>query len=401
MEIYTFDKLVGNKVNFSIMQNSLANNTFPNVAVFEGVHGIGKSLSAEITARTLVCDNPIGGNPCLKCPSCLNSMKSLKTTGESMRIKKINIGKLDKKSDVVEMIKEIFIYINSTENSVFILEEAHKLNDDGQSALLEEIDRIPNNVYVILTTTRVSSILDELRSRAITFTFNRLSKKDSEILLNIVCADNGIKTVNPYMKEMIIKHTRGIPRDITLLTNFIGSNAKNEDEIYEFLNIVSNGSILLLFEYLESDDILAAVEYLKELISRTSIDKLVPQLKTFIFELYCFIEGHISEDFNKFERDRINHIFTTSNITLIYPIIEKLNTHSTEDDLKFALVRIKNAIKGKPISQVVKENNRNALMQSTNANNTASYKDSSTVKVNSGSQKITANMLSFLDEDKK
>ena len=122
----------------AVIQQSLINGTFPHISLFSGISGTGKSTCAEIAGLYLTCDSPVDGEPCCTCLTCKNNIKALQTTGRSNRLVKFNAGTLSSRSDIQELIREIFVLQSSTDNLVYVIEEVHTLTDVQQTALLEE-----------------------------------------------------------------------------------------------------------------------------------------------------------------------------------------------------------------------------------------------------------------------
>ena len=214
MRLYDYDDVVGNTATLAIMRQSLHNGMFPHISVYGGVYGTGKSTCAEITAMALTCENEKSDNPCGVCPTCKANIQAFQTTGESSWVHKVNVGQKNSKADVDDMIRDIFVLQSGNRNSVYIIEEAHSLNDAQQTALLEELDKIASNVYVIFCTTKPTRLLKELRSRAIMFNFNRLNNAESTLLLNKCCEKSKV-SLDGSVKNLIIGYSKGVPRQIT------------------------------------------------------------------------------------------------------------------------------------------------------------------------------------------
>ena len=221
MRLYKFNEVVGNTATVTVIQQSLRNGSFPHIALFSGVSGTGKSTCAEICGLYLTCLSPVDDEPCGKCPQCLANQKALQTTGRSTNLIKINAGKLDTKGDIRDLIKEIFVLTVSDKNCVYVIEEAHSLTHAQQTALLEEIDKVASNVYIIFCTTKVTSLLDELRNRAISFNFNRLKASEMRLVLENVCRKRGLALTDSVVKDTIVNHARGVPRSLVEILDFI------------------------------------------------------------------------------------------------------------------------------------------------------------------------------------
>ena len=191
MRVYQFKDLFGNFGTLSLLKSSVITNSVPNFILMSGSSGTGKSSSAEILSLALTCENRVDEEPCLTCETCKSNLLALQGKGISSRVKKINLGQKNEKSDVNDLISEVFRLERTNGNVVFILEEVHSLDAGKQTALLEEIDKLDPNVYVILCTTKRKGLLDELANRAINFKFTNLKTSESRLLLDKVSEDIG------------------------------------------------------------------------------------------------------------------------------------------------------------------------------------------------------------------
>ena len=68
-----FNDVVGQKYVIETLKKSIQNKKISHAYMFFGPRGIGKTTIAKILSRAVNCENPIEGNPCEKCDSCLKS----------------------------------------------------------------------------------------------------------------------------------------------------------------------------------------------------------------------------------------------------------------------------------------------------------------------------------------
>ena len=68
----TFHEVVGQEVVVKTLLNAIEHNRVSHAYLFCGPRGTGKTSIARIFAKTLNCQNPQNGEPCGKCPSCLD-----------------------------------------------------------------------------------------------------------------------------------------------------------------------------------------------------------------------------------------------------------------------------------------------------------------------------------------
>ena len=392
MRVYNFNEVIGNVSSVSVIKQSLKNNSFPHISVFSGMYGTGKSTCAEIVSLYLTCDNPINDNPCLSCPQCRASLNALQNTGSSNRVFKINVGRINKKADMEELMKDIFDLKISDRNVVYIIEEAHALDDGQQTALLEEIDRLSSNVYIIFCTTKPTKILPELRSRAVTFNFTRLNDSEASVLFELQCDKKHITIRDNSIKEMILQYAKGVPRTIVNLIDFICSNDFETQTIADFLGIIDEDSFLLLFESMVASDMFSMITAIDNLLSKNTRDAIIEQMKSFILRVLFLEEGGIVEGFNVQELERVHLVFDNSDVVKIAKIIDSIKYNASESELKFKLLQVRQLLNGTTVAAIIADNKINAIQQ---------YKESVRLQEEQDNlvQQSTDASLSLLDID--
>lgn len=363
MRLYRFKDVIGNKASVKMLSKSLERNALPNFIILSGVPGTGKSTCAEITGLRLTCRNPKGPEPCLECDSCKSNIRALQSTGESNNLVKKNLGLTNSKKDIEQIINEIFILKGSVGNSVYILEEAHSLGKNEQTALLEEIDRVDANTYIIICTTKPFSLLPELRSRAISFSFNSLNSEDLNILFDRTCLKLGLGIPKQDIKQTIINYSKGVPRDLVNLLDFIKKNGASEDEIKAFLGEIPASLFINLFQNLKAGMASSAV-LIDDLLRTININELTFRLKEFLLDVMFLLEADIKGKFTKQEKDAILDLFTKSKLNKLLSIFEKVDIKNiTEVDLKYTLIKCSRVLNDSKVANVITRNNKEASKQ--------------------------------------
>jgi DNA polymerase-3 subunit gamma/tau len=386
---------VGNSGTVAVIEKTLEKETFPNISLFSGISGTGKSTCAEIAGLRLVCDNPNGVEPCCMCPSCVNNIKALQSTGRGSRMIKYNAGNLSTRVDIQEMIKDIFVFQNTDERVVYIIEEVHSLNELQQTALLEEIDKIPKNVFIIFCTTKANRLLPELRNRSIPFNFNRLSVAEMNVLFEQLVLRHNIKVSNTKIKKVLVGYSKGVPRTLTEMFEFVLTNSFDDKTIIDFLGIIDEDVFINLFEFMRTGSMYDVSKYLTEILDSNSVPIFVNQFKDFMIRVMFLMEGDVREGFSPIEVSRIKAIFDgNKNFLKICGVVEKLDS-SSENDLLFKVIKISQLVNGKELSNVFTDNSLNAVKQVATQKSLASQLNAAERQVRS-EDTLTALDIDFL-----
>lgn len=368
-----FNELVGNAVTLSLIKRTLANKTFNHVTLFHGSHGTGKSTAAKNVALALTCENPHNGEPCGECVACRSNLNAFETTGQSRNVKIVNCGMILDKKDVAQFIQEVFVLEAATGNQVYILEEVHALKDvnGAYTSLLAEIDKIPPNVYLILCTTKPTALDAALRSRCLQFTFNRLTAADSRLLLQREARKLGYTDIQPAILELLITSSRGVPRELRKGLEFVIDSGASLEELQSFLGQISTGTFIHLFNTMKNAEMAAYTETVDNLTSSFSAEAIVSGLKDFILDSIFRLESADVDVFSKPDAEAVKSLFNFDLLMKIAQILEKLDYRSDNNDIQFALLRIRQLMQGRSFVNVVTEQKQIAAKEKVIASNLA------------------------------
>lgn len=336
MQISKFSDFIGNPFTISLIKKGLEKKTLPQFILLEGLYGTGKSSIAELIAMTLSCKSPIEGEACGHCETCLSNKKALGKSGlgVSSSIEKVNMAVIAKEKNMIEQVRSTFYVLHSDEVYIKIFEEFHALPEYDQQLILEETARIPENVYVILTTTDLLKVIKEIRSRCLTFTFKRLTLGESTILVDKVNKQLKLKK-SDY--ELIYRKTNGIPRNIIILIEFLSKAEASQEEINSLLGIIDKNVFLGLFCNMEYFRLY--MEDVMLLESSYSESIILNQLKEFLVQVIFAVEGQIYTFLSKKDIS----IFDGIDIKTLYDaikLVERIkDTEKVELDILFLKLR--------------------------------------------------------------
>lgn len=370
--IKQFSELIGNRNTVTLLQRGAANRKLKNLIILHGKMGTGKSSSAMLIVLSECCENPNNGEPCLKCPECLEKLEAFTTGRSAVNVVKKNIPALSSdpsNKSVRELVREIFeILQNPTGKNFYILEEADAFKHEDQKVFLEYINGMSANTYVIMTAMDKYKLLPELRSRGKEYSFLGITEEDAKILLDKTADKLNVK-LSKESAALIIRNAKGVPRDIVESVKFVKDNYPTEDELREYLGFVSNRVFIDLLQSM-NDSMFNFVKTVNGMLASYPIDLLISQFKVFI--LNC-VYWHEDQDIEFLSKEEGEEILKITSIDNLYKIGLSLPTFShltvSEEDFRMILLKARLIVKGKSKSSIFQDNKVEAVKETIEAAN--------------------------------
>lgn len=121
--------------------------------------------AALLAARAMNCEGE-GEKPCNRCPSCLQFL-----SGNSPRLLLIQPEDGSIKVDVIRKVIERVSLRPDAGHLCVIIDQADRMNESAQNALLKTLEEAPDYAVFYLLTAKPSSLLTTIRSRCAMFRF--------------------------------------------------------------------------------------------------------------------------------------------------------------------------------------------------------------------------------------
>ncbi len=364
--LISFKNVIGNNRIKGLLTRQLENQTFTQFNIFEGTFGTGKSTTAKLVAMRLTCENPNGADPCCECESCKNNLKAFKTTGSSPNVKIVNFGTFLNKEDVTNLIKDVFVLKSGSEPQVYIFEEVHVLKDlkGAQTAFLEEIDRMPSNVFIIMCTTKLYDVIPELVSRALRYRFSKLTYDESRILVGSIAGDKlPVKTTN-----LIIRHSRGVPRNLINNTRFVLDNNITAEEYKDFVQDVDEEELCALLLTMQDTDLKSFANLSKKLAESLEATVIQNRMNELMLNALFHLKG-VDTDLSDYSQSVVKEVLTEATIDKCLKALEKLSNRSTTSEVELALYKMRMAVQNKQTKDVYAD----SVYQASRAKETAKF----------------------------
>jgi len=169
-------------------RNAVGNNRLAGAYIFTGPEGVGKLLFAEELARYIFCKNP-DGDSCGTCSSCRKmssgsypdfSILAVLPEEKEIKIKYIR-----------ELQRQLYLKPLEGNKKIFIINDAHKLNEESSNCFLKSFEEPPQDSIIILITHNLSRILPTIQSRAVIVHFQPI---DDKTIKEMLTADKNISS---------------------------------------------------------------------------------------------------------------------------------------------------------------------------------------------------------------
>lgn len=172
----SFRDIIGHKSIIEHLRQGVQTGQIGHAYIFEGDDGIGKRLTARTLAAALQCREG-SGEPCGRCISCLQMESGNQPDVSYVTHEKSVIGVDDIRQQLCAPM-EIKPYAGPYR--IFIVDEAEKMNEQAQNALLKTLEEPPEYGIILLLTNNRNAFLPTIQSRAVLLSF--LPVAESELI---------------------------------------------------------------------------------------------------------------------------------------------------------------------------------------------------------------------------
>jgi DNA polymerase-3 subunit gamma/tau len=211
-----FEDLVGQSTISQTLSLALDSNRLSHAYLFSGLRGSGKTSTARIMAKALLCSNGPTSKPCEVCENCKSANAN----------RHLDIIEMDAASnrgidDIKDLIEHTKYKPSSARFKVFIIDEVHMLTTQAFNALLKTLEEPPGFVKFILATTDPLKLPATILSRTQHFRFNKIAPSDVLHHLSHILNEENIDFETPAL-EILTRSGQGSLRDtLTLLDQAI------------------------------------------------------------------------------------------------------------------------------------------------------------------------------------
>ena len=275
----TFDDLIGQDAVSRTLSAALETKRLSHAYLFSGLRGSGKTSTARIFAKALLCEKGETPHPCGECTHC-----TMAAENRHMDIIEMDAASNRGIEDIKELIEHTKYKPATARYKIFIIDEVHMLTTQAFNALLKTLEEPPDFVKFILATTDPLKLPATILSRTQHFRFKKIPQtlvvQHLEHILNLEKI-----SFEPEAIEIIARSGAGSLRDsLTLLDQAIVYSKHHVDlaTVTGMLGIIEPQKLADLMQAIfkqEKEAVLRFLEEARDFEAEMIVDELTLFLK--------------------------------------------------------------------------------------------------------------------------
>ncbi|MDR2714814.1 MAG: DNA polymerase III subunit gamma/tau [Coriobacteriales bacterium] len=251
----TFDDVVGQEHVEKTLMNAVKTGTPSHAYLFCGPRGTGKTTTARVLAKALLCEKAPTPTPCGTCEQCQSIAE-----GTHPDVHELDAASRTGVDNIrEEIISRVKFAPTHGAYKVYIIDEVHMLSTTAFNALLLTLEEPPAHIVFILCTTDAHKVPATIISRCQRFDFKRLSEEQITSRLAAICKKEGF-SAEPAALELIAARSQGGMRDaigaLEQVATF-GSGKVSFAAVENLLGEVTSSQLFELAELVAARDVAA------------------------------------------------------------------------------------------------------------------------------------------------
>lgn len=286
----TFDDLIGQEAVSQTLSLALDGNRLSHAYLFSGLRGSGKTSTARIFAKALLCEKGAASHPCGTCTHCMMAAES-----RHMDIIEMDAASNRGIDDIKDLIEHTKYKPSSARYKIFIIDEVHMLTNQAFNALLKTLEEPPDFVKFILATTDPLKLPATILSRTQHFRFKKIPQnlvlKHLEHILNLENIGYEVEAL-----DIIARSGAGSLRDsLTLMDQAIvySKNFVDVATVTGMLGIIEPSLLEALLGDIMLKDSAKVLEFIK-MASDYEAEMILDELTLYLKELLLSGNGKLS-----------------------------------------------------------------------------------------------------------
>lgn len=259
-----FEDVVGQEHIERTIKNAIAQDKVSHAYLFTGPRGTGKTTTARLLAKALLCQKGPTAEPDGTCEDC-----QAIANGEHPDVYELDAASRTGVENVrEEIIGRVQFAPTRGRYKIYIIDEVHMLSTAAFNALLKTLEEPPSHVVFILATTDPQKVPETIHSRCQRFDFRRISTDSIVSRLGAICVAEDVEFEGEALELVAHRAEGGMRNALTSLEQLIAfGGGKVSLEVAErMLGSLASSDLAEIVRFVGTRDVASCFRWTAEFV---------------------------------------------------------------------------------------------------------------------------------------
>lgn len=259
-----FGDVVGQDHIERTIKNAIAADKLSHAYLFTGPRGTGKTTTARLLAKALLCERGTTPEPDGTCQDC-----RMIAEGTHPDVYELDAASRTGVENVrEEIIGRVQFAPTRGRYKVYIIDEVHMLSPAAFNALLKTLEEPPSHVVFILATTDPQKIPETIHSRCQRFDFRRIGLDAIVARLGAVCTAEGVEFEGEALELVAHRAEGGLRNALTALEQLIafGEGKVTVEAAERMLGSLDSSDLATIVRHIGQRDVAACFRWVADYV---------------------------------------------------------------------------------------------------------------------------------------